>query len=291
MIHRTILAAAAGCLLAGAVVAAQSRAERQMNADLRMLQQQTQQLQVLLDTLTGALHAVSQKLDAQADTDRKAFADMKLLTDTISGEVRVVREKLDEANVRLGSFGQEIQAVQMAIQTLRVQIPPPAPEGEAPATAGAGGAVGVPPPDPQAAIPLPPALSVPPGVSPTRMFESARTDYVAGQYSLSVKGFEAYLRTFPTLTQAGEAQYYIGENLRSDGQPEAALAAYDKAITNYPQSDAMAKARYRRAEMLQTLGRGDAAKEEYERVVAGYPDSSEARLARQRLDGLLRPPQ
>lgn len=290
MIHRTILAAAAGCLLAGTVVAAQSRAERQMNADLRMLQQQTQQLQVLLDTLTGALQAVSQKLDAQADTDRKAFADMKLLTDTISGEVRVVREKLDEANVRLGSFGQEIQAVQMAIQTLRLQIPPPVPEGEVPATA-AGGAVGVPSPDSRAAIPLPPALSLPLGVEPTRMFESARTDYLAGQYSLSVKGFEAYLRTFPTLTQAGEAQYYIGENLRSDGQTEAALAAYDKVITNYPQSDAMAKARYRRAEMLQTLGRGDAAKEEYERVVAGYPDSSEARLARQRLDGLLRPPQ
>ena len=72
-------------------VAAASREQQQMMADIRMLQEQTQQLQSMLLTLTEALRTVTTRLDEQAGVNRKAFADQKLLVDTLAGDLRVVR--------------------------------------------------------------------------------------------------------------------------------------------------------------------------------------------------------
>lgn len=290
MTHRMLVAVVVGAVIASLVAAptavAQNRAERQMNADIRMLQEQAQQLQVTLATLTSALEAVSEKLDEQAGINRRTFADLRLITDNISGDVRVVREKIDETNVRLASFDQEVQAIQLSIQTLR--LPPPAPpvaEDEAPAD-GADGPIasGTPP-----VIPIEPTPVAPPGVSPGRMYDSAHADYMAGQYSLAIQGFDAFLRTFPTLPDAASAQYYIGEAHRSDGRDDEALVAYDKVIADYPGSSAVADAIYRRGDILQKRGQLDAAKAEFERVIVDHPESSAARLAQQRLDGLLNP--
>ena len=133
------------------------------------------------------------------------------------------------------------------------------------------------------------APPVPPGVSPTQTFDRARGDYMAGQYSLAVQGFESYIRTFPTLPTAADAQYYVGEAYRLDSKPKEALSAYDKVIANYPTSAAVSGARFKRGDVLETLGQLDAAKTEYEIVLKNHPESSEARLAKQRLDRLLRP--
>src|SRR5262245_15392407 len=92
MYRTPILATVIALLLSATPARTQSREDRQMMADIRMLQQQTQQLQVMLNTLTEALQTVSQKisqhsqqLDLQAEGSRKTFADLKLLSDNISG--------------------------------------------------------------------------------------------------------------------------------------------------------------------------------------------------------------
>src|SRR5579862_2485639 len=74
---------------------------RQMEADLRMLQEQSQQLQNLLGSITDAIKALNAKIDDQTNSNRKALADEKLVIDTLSNDVRVIREKLDDNNVRL----------------------------------------------------------------------------------------------------------------------------------------------------------------------------------------------
>ncbi len=285
IVRRVLLSALVAPLALVSPLAAQSRTERQINADIRMLQEHTQQLQLVINTLSEAVQAISQKLDEQANIDRKAFADLKLLSDNISGDVRVVREKVDETNVRLGTIGQEIQSIQTSIQTLKL-APPTILTGEPGAADPAAGAA---PPDqaaPASASSAPPA---PPGVSPTQTFDRARGDYMAGQYSLAVQGFESYIRTFPTLPTAADAQYYVGEAYRLDSKPKEALTAYDKVIANYPTSSAVSGARFKRGDVLETLGQLDAAKTEYEIVLKSHPESSEARLAKQRLDRLLRP--
>src|SRR3970040_2989663 len=80
---------------------AANREHEQLMADVRMLQEQTQQLQLLLGTLSETIKAVNSRLDEQAAADRRAFADQKLLVDKPAREVRVVREEVDGSNVRL----------------------------------------------------------------------------------------------------------------------------------------------------------------------------------------------
>src|SRR4051812_2475402 len=105
-------------LLVGAAspAAAANKEHQQLMADLRMLQEQSQQLQNLIGSVTEALKAVNTRLDQQAETTRKAFADQKLVIDNLTNDVRVIREKLDDNNVRIGSLTQEVDSLRSSLQ-------------------------------------------------------------------------------------------------------------------------------------------------------------------------------
>ena len=266
-------------VLTPAAPAAADREHQQIMADLRILQEQTQQLQALMNGLGEALKAVNSRLDDQTSIERKAFADGKVQMDGISGDLRVVREKVDETNVRLGSISQELESLRQAI-----------PEAGAPAAA---------PPSTDATLPGAPAATGPiagsaqpapvsPG-SPQRMFQSSYSDYASGNYSIAVTGFQSYLSYFPKSAEAHQAQLYIGESLYLDKKDAEAVTAYDRVIANYPRSASVPQAYYKRGEALARLGERDRARESYETVIKEYPDSQQAGLAKQRLDNLNRP--
>src|SRR5436190_18408205 len=85
---------------------AANKEQLQMMADIRMLQEQAQQLQVLLGSLTEALKTVNARIDQQTEANRRAFAEQKLGADNLSNDLRIVREKMDDNNVRIGSLTQ-----------------------------------------------------------------------------------------------------------------------------------------------------------------------------------------
>jgi prefoldin subunit 5 len=149
--------------------AAADKAQQQLMAEIRMLQQQQQELHVTLGALADTLQAITGKLDDQSGAVRKAFADQKLLIDSVSETVRILREKADDTNVRLSTMSHELEAMRQAVTTLATQPQAPA------------SMVGQPPTDPSAPAP-PPAATPPPGVSPQRMFEEAFSDYTRGDY-------------------------------------------------------------------------------------------------------------
>lgn len=250
----------------------------QLMADLRMLQEQTQQLQVTLNALTEVLKVVSARMDDQAGVTRKAFADQKILIDTLTGDVRVVREKLDETNVRLSSLSQEVDAVrQTAAAAAAAAAVRPAPSEE------------LPPANPDAPLqPVAPPPAVATGMSPQRLYDTAYADYSAGQWSLAIQGFEAFIKSFPRAEQADDAQLYIGESYLLDNKLEPAVAAYDKVIANYPTGDATPMAYYKRGLVHDKLGRAERARDSWQAVIQKFPNSDAALLAKQGLDRLAR---
>jgi tol-pal system protein YbgF len=271
--------------LTPATPAAADREHQQIMADLRMLQEQTQQLQALMNDLGDALKAVNARIEDQTSLERKAFADGKVQIDTMSGDLRVVREKVDETNVRLGTITQELESIRLAIPEpgafTNVPIAPTTSDvGAAPDTTAQGGA------PPATAPSVPPVAS---GVQPQRLFDSSYGDYTAGNYSLAVQGFESYLRAFPKSIRAHEAQLYAAESLAYDKKDMEAVVAYDRVITNYPGSPSVPQAYYKRGLALERLGETARARESYEEVVKQFPDATQATLAKQRLDGLSRP--
>ena len=83
-------------LLALQPARAADKEQRQLMADVRILQEQAQQLQNLIGALntalTEALKALNTRLDDQSGVNRKALADQKLVIDNLSNDVRVIRE-------------------------------------------------------------------------------------------------------------------------------------------------------------------------------------------------------
>ena len=280
-----ILLAAALCAGVAAPARAQSKEQRQLMADMRILQEQTQVMQNLINQLSEALKAVNGRLDDQAGANRKAFADQKLTIDTLSTDLRVVREKVDDNNVRIGSLTQELESVRRAVS--QINIPPPV-AAEGAASAGAAGE--------QAAAGSPPAAETPAssgpvalGTSPQRAWDTAYSDYTAGQYDLAVLGFEAYIRDFPKSDQADNAQLFIGKALMLDTKYDKAVEAFEKLIRSYPAADTVAEAYYQEGLSLQRLGQTDKAREAFETATKKYPDTDAALLAKQKLTEAKKP--
>jgi tol-pal system protein YbgF len=290
MIMKQSLRATTLLLLFGFSLATSARAADketlQMMADIRMLQEQAQQLQNLLGLVSEALKAVSGRLDQQTEVSRKAFADQKATIDTLAADVRVVRERVNDSNVRIGSVSQEVEALRQSVELLNAMAPPappplPVDPAAAPTTAdGTPGVAATPPPAP--AVPRSAAV----GLSPTRLFDEAKAMYWAGQNDLAVMGFDSYIKTFPRSEQADDAQLLIGSAYLQAGDNDKAVEAYDVAIRTYPNSNVLPEAYYKKGVALQNLKQLDRAREAFETVTTQYPDSFEATLAKQGIQKL-----
>jgi tol-pal system protein YbgF len=265
-------------------VRAQNREHQQMTADVRMLQEQTQQLAITLaainQALTESIKALNTRLDQASEATRKGFADQKLTIDNIVEGVQVIRERSNDTNVRIGSLSEELEAMRLTVQALQAlqqsaMAPPQPVDPNAPVDPAA------PVLAPVSAQPAPAPSTA--GLSPTRMFETARADYFAGQWASAINGFEAFLRTFPRSEQADDAQLNIAESQYSQNNWPEALAAYNLVIQNYPGTNSVPTAYYKRGLAHEKLGQIDAARASWETVAKSFPDSAEGQLARQNL--------
>jgi tol-pal system protein YbgF len=269
---------AATLLSAAPPASAADKAHQQLMAEIRMLQEQQQQLQQLIGGLTDALKTVTTKLDDQANAGRKGFADQKLLIDNVVEGVRVLREKADDTNVRLSTVSQELEAVRQAVASM------PAPSTAAAPTFNPGAA------GEQPTFVSTPAVSPPSGpaplISPQKMFDNAYADYTGGQYELAIVGFNTYIASFPKSDKVDDAQLNIGNALYAAGKYRDAIESFQKVVTNYSTSDSVPLAYYKMGLTYTELRQYDLARKAFETVVQKYPAVPEAILAKQRLDSL-----
>jgi tol-pal system protein YbgF len=265
-------------LLAAQPAAARDKEHQQLAADLRILQEQSQQLQNLLGQLGEALRAVNLRLDEQGKANVKAFADQQLIVDTVSKDLAIVREKLDDTNTRVGSVSQEVDALRQSLQqlvALRQSTSAEPADGAAPGVASTDTPAGSPP------------ISI--GVSPQRLFDGAKADYAAGLFDLAITGFRGYIASFPKSDMADDAQVLIGNSYLQDGKYEKAIEAYDVAIRTYANGNAIPEAYYKKGLAHRGLRQLDQARQAFESVIKTYPQSAEAGLARQSLAQMANP--
>ena len=298
-IDLTVAAALALVIGMAAPAAAQNREHLQLAAELRMLQEQNQQLSLALTQLTDALKAVNARLDTSDDFQRRRFADQEVLVKNLGSDLGAIRERTQDTDTRLRTLKDEIDALRqtfLSLPTLIAQsqaasaLPPADPNipnaAAAPAPPLDGAAPVTPPP------PAPPPLSLPStaGLSPNRLFETAFGDYSSSQYAAAITGFQQVIQNFPTAERADDAQYFIGESLVNLKRFPEAIDAYNQVIQKYPTGDQVDMAYYRRGFVESAMGRNDDAKATWEELVKKFPDSQGASLAKQRLAGLGRAP-
>jgi TolA-binding protein len=271
--HSGLLVLAAAVLFT-APAAAADKETRQMMADIRILQEQSQQLHNLIATLNAtladAVKSVNARIDDQTSVNRKSLADQKLVIDTIANELRMLREKVDDNSVRVGTLGQELDALRQSVSALNT--PRPFPDGDsfapaAPADGGAPAAGGT------------PAV----GASPQRLWDGAMADYYAGQYDLAVLGLEAYIKSFPQSPQAANAALHVGMSYSQQAKYDKAVEAYDNVIRTYPRASVLPDAYAKKGQALMSLKQYDKAREALEFVIKNYADNVAATVAQQRL--------
>lgn len=290
----------AGALLAMPLSAsAQNREHQQIFADLRMLQEQTQQLRVAVASLADALKVITSRADEQANLTRKLFADQGLQLGALADTTRILREKLDATNVTLSKDAHEMETLRQELanqRTLLMQIitlvtPAPItvpvdPTGTGAAAAGgatttAGGAT---PP----ATSTPPPSVPPPPPNPERVFNSAFGDYMTGQYDMAILGFEQFIKTFPTSPEVAKARFHIAESHYGKGAYREAVLAYEQVVTLHKGTDLEPQALYKQGLAYEQLGQPERAKANWELVRKTFPDSSAAMLAAQNLARIIK---
>ena len=216
-------AVAAGILAIGLLVPRPASADadkehKLLMAEIRMLQEEQQQLRAVLLGLGDTLKALNSRLDADAARAQKSFADQKLVVEGVA-ETTAHPAREGRRNQRPPVVDDARAAVAAADRGLDASAGPrrhPARGGRSgrrrPGSVGSGS------PDCCVLAATPP----PSNVSPTQMWDRVYAVYTAGQWDLAVEGFQSYIRTFPTSPQADDAQLYIGHSLYSAGKyPEA----------------------------------------------------------------------
>jgi tol-pal system protein YbgF len=275
----TVAAALAFVLAQPWSARAANKEHQQLMAEIRMLQEQQQQINQMLGNLGDALKTLTTRLDEQGNATRKTFADQKLLIDGVGDTVRVLREKADDTNVRLSTMNQELEAMRQAIMSQ--PQPTVAPPGADPSAAGTPGGTA-----PGGVTPPPPGPA--PIIAPQKLYDNAFADYTAGQYDLAVLGFETFIKTSPRSELADDAQLNIGNALYAAGKFKEAVPALMQVINGYPQSNSVAASWYKLGLTYEQLKQADEARKAYETVMKSHEGTIEANLARQGLERLKR---
>jgi tol-pal system protein YbgF len=272
----TIVAVAAIAALAATPVGAQNREHLQMAADVRMLQENQQQLAVSISQLADAIKSLNARLDDVTNATRKGFADQKVDLDQMTRDVSALRNSYNDTFVKVGTFGEELEAIRKSLTSLG-QVSA-ASAGPVDPTLAAADPAAVPPPAPSTL-----------GLSPGRMYDEAFADYGAGQFVVAIAGFQQFISQFPTSAKADDAQFFIGEAQFQQRKYADAITAYNAVIQNYPTGDQVPLAIYKRGMAQLALGQNDAARQSFELVVQKYPDSDGGRLAKPQLEKLKAP--
>jgi TolA-binding protein len=272
---------------AGSPARAQSREQQQTLAELRILQEQTAQLQQAVNLLVEqmkelkeSVKTVSSRLDAQADQATKNTADIRDVITTLSRTVSTLDQRVGENNIRVQQVEQEIAPIRQGLTKLSdalAQALQQLPGGSGGVPLGGGATTGT---------------DLAPPTSPNDAFDQAMGFYQTAQYDLAIKAFKEYLQQFPTAPNACKAQYQLGETHFAQNKLAEAVADYDVVISKYKGTDCEPDAYYRQGKAYEQLKQPQKAIVNYQYIRKAAADKpsdawqNDDALARQALNRL-----
>jgi len=107
-----------------------------------------------------------------------------------------------------------------------------------------------------------------------------------GRYGESRGKFQAFIKQFPDITLANNAQFWIGESYYAEGNVEKAILEYEKVIKNYPKGDMVPHAILKQGLGLLKIGDRTGAKIVLKKLVDEYPETHQGRIAKTKLGTL-----
>ena len=89
---------------------------------------------------------------------------------------------------------------------------------------------------------------------PEEVYRNALNDYTKGNYDLAIAGFRAYIQHYPKASQAGNAQYWLGESYYGQKNYAQSVEEFEIVIRDYPDSPKVASALFKQGDALLQMG-------------------------------------
>ncbi|MGD2153838.1 MAG: tol-pal system protein YbgF [Gemmatimonadales bacterium] len=209
-------------------------------------------------SVTDLERSLSDALENQHALVVTVRGDLLHQLDDMERQLVEIQELLGQSQIVLSGLRDRMEQRQLERQDLAQQFPGPDSVGE----------------------PAAPRLDERAGGEPRSLYSAAIEQFRRGAYETARTGFEEFLVQYPADELAPDAQYYLAETYREEGDAGRAIREYNRVVELYPNSSAAPTALYKAGLLQVDQGNKDTACEYFQRVMAGYPRSDESRLAR-----------
>ena len=274
------------------------------NRGVVQLLNQVEALNGELNRLRGQMEVLSNDVNNAQKRQRDMYVDLdtrlrrieqggagKKDADNVSALEERIR-KLEQGSATPASIPQPVTSA----AAVPVNPPPPAAAAApvaVPAAPTAAASPSPPPANPGTAAATTSSSSLPPAsLSATdqaaiqRSYDTAYSNYRLSDYPSAIRGFEAFLKSYPKHALAPNAQYWIGESYAHLKQYRDAIDAERRLLGTYPDSAKAPDALLIIGTAEATLGDNPTARKTYEELIAKYPASDAAEKAKGRLTKL-----
>ena len=273
----------AGVMYAPAPAGAASREIIQLQQDVSRLidaqnnlqtsvEQKHAVLKTLLEQSLDGVNRLNTSMGAMSQTVQQVQANTGSRLDAMGTQLQAMVDNMDELKSRLAKLNQQMADTQSALQSIDAKLGGGAVPGQPAQPTGAGGTAA----QPASAAPSPADV----------LYPTAKRDLDTGKADLARQEFQDYLKYYGETELAGNAQFYLGEISRHDGDYPSAVDSYDRVLQNYPKSIKAAGARLGKGMSLLAMGQKPAALRELREVIRRHPGTPEARTAAQTLKQL-----
>lgn len=236
------------------VRALQRSLDERMGAMTALVRQTLDRVNEVHTANTVMQSAITNQLRQQEKNVTVPAATLGVKLDRMTTDSLAAREAIDELGASLKRL--ELKLVDMENAVRILQAPPAPPNSFSEAMGG------------------PPA-----GVTAQGLFQSAMADQISGNYDMALQEFQDYLRWFGNTELAVASQFHIGEIHLYNGDPAAALEAFDRILKQYPKSGKAPDAFYLKAKVLEKDGKSAQAVHELNKLLRAYPNSDAANRA------------
>ncbi len=119
--------------------------------------------------------------------------------------------------------------------------------------------------------------------SEEELYNKAKQAFDQGNTAQARRGFEELIQRYPASTNAGSAQFWVGETFFREKAYEKSILEYQKVIEKYPKGNKVPAALLKQAHAFLALGDKVNSRLILEELVRKYPQSPEAKAASDKL--------
>jgi TolA-binding protein len=221
----------------------------------KTLREQTDGIRSLVAQLNDQIGQTNQLVTRIATTLESQSAGDKSAGQALLQEIRNLATKVDDTSTRISALAQQVADMKVQSKPITQRLYQTPDGGIAPDAAD-------------------------------QVYNQAYNDLIQGNLDMSIEGFTAFIKNFPTNDKADDAQYNIGEAYYNSNRLPQAIAAFTRVVNEYPSGDKLASAYFKRAKAELASQDRESAIGDFKTVMERFDTAPEAGLAQIELDKL-----